>query len=140
MVADSVVTSQSVTLRSSTLQSCTSRSRTSRSCTLRSGNLNGGRRAIFILAIAIASLLLPSPAVCAQLTVFPDKLELTGQDPIHGVVVSLTDHQGAVTDVSHRVTFEVDKPGLVAIDHHGVIEAQAAGDAVLRCRSLCRSR
>ncbi len=126
MVADSFITFQSVTLRSSTLQSSKLRS-----TTLRSGNLNGGRRAIFILAIAVASLLLPSSAVCAQLAVFPDKLELTGQDPIHGVVVSLTDDQGEVTDVSNRVTFEVDKPGLVAIGHHGVIEAQSAGEATL---------
>ncbi|MFN7333355.1 MAG: hypothetical protein ACK5ST_02000 [bacterium] len=79
MVADSVVTLQSVTLQS---------------ITLRSGNLNGGRRAIFVWAIAVTMLLLPSAADCAQLAVFPGKLELTGQDPIHGVVVSLTDDQG----------------------------------------------
>ena len=111
MVAESPVTSHGGTSGSRTLCSC--------------------RLAICIAALAVATWLLASTALSAQLTVLPNKLELTGQDPIHGVVVSLTDDQGAVTDVSHRVTFEVDKPGLVAIGHHGVIEAQSAGEATL---------
>jgi WD40 repeat protein len=35
-------------------------------------------------------------------------LELTGRDPSHGVIVSFIDAQGQVSDVTRRVTFEVD--------------------------------
>jgi len=80
------------------------------------------RQAVFLSALAVASWLLSSTALCAQLTVLPNTLELTGQDPIHGVIVSLTDDQGKITDVSHRVTFQVDKPELVAVDQRGVME------------------
>ena len=99
--------------------------------TLRSGTLCSVRQAVFLSAIAVATWLLASTALSAQLTVLPNKLELTGQDPIHGVVVSLTDDQGNVSDVSHRVTFQVDKPELVAVDQRGVMEAHADGQTVL---------
>ena len=111
MVAESPVTSHGGTSGSRTLCGC--------------------RLAICIAALGVSIWLLASTALSAQLTVLPNKLELTGQDPIHGVVVSLTDDQGNVSDVSHRVTFQVDKPELVAVDQRGVMEAQADGQAVL---------
>ena len=111
MVAESPVTSHGGTSGNCTLCSC--------------------RLAICIAALGVATWLLASTALSAQLTVLPNKLELTGQDPIHGVVVSLTDDQGNVSDVSHRVTFQVDKPELVAVDQRGSMEAQADGQAVL---------
>jgi len=63
-------------------------------------------------ALCLLSYLLPcllsSTLRAAELTVLPDRLELTGQDPSHGVIVSFIDAQGQVSDVTRRVTFEVD--------------------------------
>lgn len=67
----------------------------------------------------------------AQLTVLPGMLELNGQDPIHGVVVSFIDDDGKVTDVTDRVSFEVDQPELVSVDKRGLVAARSDGVATL---------
>ena len=126
MVADSAASLRIGNSRIDASCNCTSRTSLSRTY-----SSSSGRQTSFLGPFVIAMLLLVSTANCAQLEVLPSKLELTGLDPIHGVVVSLTDDQGAVTDVSHRVTFQVDKPELVSVDQRGVLQAQADGEAVL---------
>ncbi|MFM2217655.1 MAG: hypothetical protein RL240_1973, partial [Planctomycetota bacterium] len=125
MVADSAASLRIGNLCIGTPFNCTSRTFLSRTY-----SSSSGRQTSFLGAFVIAMLLLVTTANCAQLEVLPSKLELTGLDPIHGVVVSLTDDQGAVTDVSHRVTFQLDKPELVSVDQRGVLQAHADGEAV----------
>lgn len=90
-----------------------------------------GKRPLAIYGLALGLFLLPSTLSAAQLTVDPNTLELTGLDPIHGVVVSFTDDDGKVTDVTRRVTFEVDHPELVSVDQRGVVVARSDGRATL---------
>lgn len=78
--------------------------------------------------------LLQTPTYAAQLKVQPDKLELTGRDLTHGVVVSLIDEQGNVTDVTRRVWFEIDQSETVAVDDHGTVTARSDGMATLTVR------
>lgn len=86
------------------------------------------------LAISVGVCLLwvlQTLAHAAQLSILPNKLELTGRDPLHGVVVSLTDDAGTVTDVTHRASFGVDRPETVTIDNRGMVTAQSDGQAIL---------
>ncbi len=73
-------------------------------------------------------------AYAAELKVMPSKLELTGRDPTHRVVVSLIDDQGNVTDVTRRVSFEMDQSGTAAVDVHGTVTARSDGMATLTVR------
>jgi len=84
--------------------------------------------------IALLLLLLQTNTHAAELRVLPDTLDLTGQDPIHGVVVSLVDDQGKVTDVTHRVSFEMDRTDSVTVDDQGVMTARSDGLANLTVR------
>lgn len=90
-----------------------------------------GNRTTAIYVVAFVLCLLAPKVGAAQLTVFPNKLELTGQDPSHGVIVSFTDENGAVTDVTHRAAFEVDKPELASVDERGMVMGRADGEALL---------
>lgn len=90
-----------------------------------------GNRPFAVYGFALAMCLLPSTVAAADLTVLPSVLEFTGQDTIHGVVVSFTDDEGAVTDVTGRVSFEIDKPQLVSVDQRGMVTAQSTGEATL---------
>ena len=80
-------------------------------------------------AAVLAILLLPAQA--AQLRVQPDKLDLTGRDPLHGVVVTLTADDGKVTDVTRRVLYNTSAPQTAGVDTKGMITALAEGQAVL---------
>ncbi|TVP95497.1 MAG: DUF1549 domain-containing protein [Planctomycetaceae bacterium] len=84
-----------------------------------------------MFAIALVLVLLPSTLSAAELTVLPSVLELTGQDPIHGVVVSFTDDDGMVTDVTGRAAFEIDQPEVGSVDQRGMVAAQSDGEATL---------
>ena len=75
-------------------------------------------------------LLLPTADAC-QLSVMPEKLELTGRDPIHGVIVSLTDDSGKVTDVTRRVSFEMDNSDTASVEAKGIVSALSDGHATL---------
>ncbi len=70
-------------------------------------------------------------ADAAQLSVMPEKLELTGRDPIHGVVVSLTDDNGKVTDVTRRASYEMDTSDTASVDGKGIVSALSDGRATL---------
>ncbi len=67
----------------------------------------------------------------AQLTVLPGKLGLTGRDPLHGVVVSLTDDDGKISDVTRRVSYETDRADVASVDAGGMITGQSDGEATL---------
>ena len=78
--------------------------------------------------------LLSSTANAAHLTVLPDRLDLTGQDPTHGVIVSFVDEQGEVADVTHRVSFSVDNTELATVDERGLVTGRSDGRALLTIR------
>lgn len=86
-------------------------------------------------ALCLLSCLLPcllsSTLQAAELTVLPDRLELTGQDPSHGVIVSFIDAQGQVSDVTRRVAFEIDHPELASVDERGMVTGRADGNTLL---------
>lgn len=67
----------------------------------------------------------------AQLTVLPGKLELTGRDPLHGVVVSMTDDDGNVSDVTRRVSYESDRTDVASVDAGGMVTGLSDGEATL---------
>ncbi len=90
-----------------------------------------GNRTAEVYTVAFVLFLLSSTVGAAQLTVLPDKLELTGQDPSHGVIVAFTSENGEVTDVTDRAAFEVDKPELASVDARGMVTGRADGAAVL---------
>ncbi len=82
-----------------------------------------------------ASLLLLLPtANASQLSVMPEELELTGHDPLHGVVVSLTDDNGKVTDVTRRVSYAMDNPDIASVEAKGSVRALSEGQATLTVR------
>ena len=89
-----------------------------------------------LASIRLACLLwlLQTTTYAAQLKVLPDKLELTGRDLIHGVVVSLIDVQGNATDVTRRVSFEIDQIETATVDDHGKVTARSDGMATLTVR------
>lgn len=58
-----------------------------------------------ILGVTACLLWIPT-AVASQLSVTPEKLELTGHDSIQGVIVSLTDDNGKVTDVTRQASYD----------------------------------
>lgn len=93
-----------------------------------------GTRLFVLGRPALLLFLLPSIVEAATLTVAPPGVELTGRDPFHGVVVSFTDDDGRVTDVTRRVRFEIDQPDRVSIDERGLITALADGQATVTVR------
>ncbi|MCY2984831.1 MAG: DUF1549 and DUF1553 domain-containing protein [Planctomycetota bacterium] len=86
------------------------------------------------IGLACLLSLLQTKTYAAELKVLPDKLELTGRDPIHRVVVSLIDDQGNVTDATRRVSFEIDQTDTAAVDEHGTVTARSDGIATLTVR------
>ncbi len=83
------------------------------------------------IRIAYVLWLLPTTSYAAQLNVLPEKLDLTGRDLTHGVVVSLVDDQGHVTDVTRRVTFEIDRTETATVNAQGIVTARSDGVASL---------
>ena len=79
-------------------------------------------------ALCLLSCLLFSTLNAAELTVLPDRLELTGQDPSHGVIVSFIDAQGHVTDVTRRFVFQVDSPEMASVDARGLGDGRRRAD------------
>ncbi len=75
-----------------------------------------------------------STSFAAHLVAHPDKLQLSGRDPVHGVIVSLVHDDGSMEDVTQRVSFETDAPGLVSVDRHGLVTAQTDGTVNLIIR------
>jgi hypothetical protein len=90
-----------------------------------------GHRFRLLGVIACCLSVLPTAGYTAQLNVLPNKLELTGTDPMHGVIVSLTNDDGGVMDVTHRVTYEVDHSETMIVDNRGMVTAISDGQAVL---------
>jgi hypothetical protein len=78
--------------------------------------------------LAIATTL---TARAAPLHVLPERLDLTGRDPVHGVVVLLTADDGRVTDVTRRVLYITSAPQTATVDARGQVTAAADGHAVL---------
>ena len=76
-------------------------------------------------------LMLQSHVVAAQLTASPSTLELTGRDPLHGLVVSLTDDDGKVSDVTRRASYEIDRPAIASADKRGIVTGLSDGQATL---------
>lgn len=75
-----------------------------------------------------------SQVLAAQLTVSPSQLELTGLDPSHGIVVSLTDNDGKVSDVTRRVSYEIDRIDIASANERGMVTGQSNGQATLTVR------
>ena len=67
----------------------------------------------------------------AQLIVSPGKLELTGRDPLHGMIVSLIDDDGKVSDVTRRVSYEMDRTDIASADERGMVTGLSDGQATL---------
>ena len=55
-------------------------------------------------------------AHAGQLQIVPEKLELTGRDSMHGVIVSLTADDGKLSDATRRVTYSMDQTQTAAVD------------------------
>ena len=90
-----------------------------------------------LLIAAMGFLLLPSWSVCfaasrvVGLHAQPERLELTGDDPWHGVIVTTAtaDHRG--TDVTDYCRFRSSKPALFTTDTNGLCRAVADGEGEL---------
>ena len=61
----------------------------------------------------------------------PGKLELTGRDPLHGMIVSLIDDDGKVSDVTRRVSYEMDRTDIASADERGMVTGLSDGQATL---------
>lgn len=70
----------------------------------------------------------------AQLLVLPDRLDLSGRDPVHGVVVMLEGDDGKVTDVTRRAVYQTSAPETATVDARGQVTAAADGQALLTVR------
>ncbi len=70
----------------------------------------------------------------AQLTVYPSQLELTGLDLSHGIVVSFTDDEGKVLDVTRRAVYEIDRTDIASTDVRGIVTGLSDGQATLTVR------
>jgi hypothetical protein len=81
--------------------------------------------------VSIACLVLLKPVDAALLRVLPESLELTGTDPLHGVVVSRVDDRGNTSDVTRLVSYEIDHLETATVDDRGMVTALANGRANL---------
>ena len=90
-----------------------------------------GNWPFLLRGFALLLITLQSNAYAAQLTVSPSELELTGRDPLHGLVVSLTEDDGKVSDVTRRASFEIDRADFASVDERGMVTGLAEGQATL---------
>ncbi|HWB02133.1 MAG TPA: DUF1549 domain-containing protein [Verrucomicrobiales bacterium] len=86
------------------------------------------RNLIVACILSCASL---STAGGAQLRIHPDKLDLTGRDPLHGLLVTLVADDGKVTDVARRASFKTEGAQTATVDDKGVVTALADGQTAL---------
>ena len=70
-------------------------------------------------------------AHAGQLQMVPEKLELTGRDPMHGVIVFLTADDGKLSDATRRVTYSIDQTQTAVVDSRGMVTALADGQTIL---------
>lgn len=97
---------------------------------IRSRMLFEGTIRVFWRPLAIAALVVPMAHVsAAQLSIRPDRIELTGADPEHGMVVLVTRDDGRVIDVTRLCAFASRAPEIVAVDRAGRCRALADGTA-----------
>ncbi|MBA4029614.1 MAG: hypothetical protein C0478_01665 [Planctomyces sp.] len=89
--------------------------------------LSWSARAVLVWGVIFCA----QAAEAASLRIFPDKLELTGQDSIHGVIVLLEKDDGRVTDVTTRVDYAMDDPSRATVDSRGLVTALVDGQATL---------
>jgi hypothetical protein len=92
-----------------------------------------GSLAAHLMVIACAPLV-PQVLSGAELIVVPERLELTGLDPTHAVVVSLVDDEGRITDVSDRVVYGVENSETAVVDRRGTVSATGDGTTTLVVR------
>jgi hypothetical protein len=92
---------------------------------------NIGHWSLSLCGFATLLFMLQSHAFAAQLTVSPSKLELTGLDPLHGIVVSLTDDDGKVSDVTRRASYEIDRTDVASANERGMVTGLSDGQATL---------
>ena len=85
-------------------------------------------------SFALVLFTLQSHVLAAELTVFPSQLELTGLDPSHGIVVSLADDDGKVSDVTRRAVYEIDRSDIASTDERGMVTGLSDGNATLTIR------
>jgi len=76
-------------------------------------------------------LALASMAGAAQLRVQPEKLDLAGRDPVHGVIVTLVGDDGKTADVTRRVIYNTTAPQTASVDAKGMVTALADGQTEL---------
>lgn len=79
-------------------------------------------------------LLTASPLVAAgkqQLMVQPSALKLTGQDPQHGLLVTLVEADGRQRDVTSQARFKSRSPALFDVDAEGQCKAKVAGSGAV---------
>src|SRR5262245_46454360 len=84
------------------------------------------------LLAAAATVVAAGTAVAApSLRILPEKLDLTGRDPTHGVIVLHTAGDGKLTDVTRRVHYNIAAPTTAAVDVKGQVTAAADGQTTL---------
>jgi len=96
-------------------------------------------RVFSLCGFALLLFTLQTHVGAAQLTVSPSVLELTGRDPLHGMVVSLTDDDGKVSDVTRRASYEMDRADFASVDERGMVTGLSNGQATLTVKlgELC---
>jgi hypothetical protein len=72
-----------------------------------------------------------SRAGAAQLRIQPEKLDLTGRDPLHGVLVTLIADDGKTTDVTRQAGYKTEGTQTASVDAKGMVTALADGETEL---------
>jgi hypothetical protein len=67
-------------------------------------------------------------AFAGRLTIYPNRVELTGTDREHGLVVLVSRDDGRTIDVTRRCEFASRAPGIVSVDRNGACRVQGDGD------------
>ncbi len=92
---------------------------------------NWGSLVLSLCGFVLLPFTLQACVLAAQLTVSPSQLELTGLDPLHGIVVSLTDDDGKVSDVTRRVSYAIDRTDIASTNERGMVTGLSDGQATL---------
>lgn len=85
-----------------------------------------------VLSLLSLPLLAITTAHGGQLRVQPERLELTGGNPTHGVLVTLLAEDGSQTDVTARAAFVSNAEAIARVDSKGACTATGDGETTLK--------
>src|SRR4051794_15307855 len=85
-------------------------------------------------ATLVCAFLLADNAIAAQLEILPAKLELTAQDRVHGMLVTLIGNDGRQEDVTAHATFRSSDPAIATVDAKGLCHLHGDGSAQIAVR------